>query len=383
MKFIALILCLLFINDSTAESTAPTCDKAKLKQQMQADIHQYNGLNVLVLSGEIKSDSANDVGPFIRNTQRYEEVWMCSGGGSVHGGIEIGKALNSVKATVRTPNNYLCASACTIAAMGGYARIIDPGARFVTHASSAFGSFGFEIEKEGVKYSHFSLFDCDKPEVAEFCGNLRAFIKTNKLSETYSCADPEDVRKAGANCAFFDTDGQGYRENVLVTNSLITLILKNDSTLTSMAIAIGMKSSVAGELDLLEYFQRMLLDGRRDLIDYHGYRQIRSNFRPKNIYSLPASDTYHRSLESDMDAMEKANNEIDAFAVWQTILTDRELSLKAQISQYIKSNNIGLGMAGEDALKIFDSMRTCQIQSSCRLESHTAKALGYDNLYDH
>ena len=150
-----------------------------------------------------------------------------------------------------------------------------------------------------------------------------------------------------------------------------------------MAIAIGMKSSVAGELDLLEYFQRMLLDGRRDLIDYHGYRQIRSNFRPKNIYSLPASDTYHRSLESDMDAMEKANNEIDAFAVWQTILTDRELSLKAQISQYIKSNNIGLGMAGEDALKIFDSMRTCQIQSSCRLESHTAKALGYDNLYDH
>lgn len=381
LTLVLLILGLLSVAPIASSSQA-VCDKPALRQMMQASFHRVNDTRVLLLAGVIGVDSGKDVRPFIRNTKAYEEVWMCSGGGRVSAGIEIGQALNAAKATVKTPNNFLCASACTIAAMGGYARIIEPEAQFVTHASSSAKSFGYEvINGKDIKFTFFEQYDCNVAWMAQQCDLLRTFFsKKESIIKKYTCTKIEDVLKINTKCYYFDFRNSQY--NLIRANSKFTSWLSVDPKLTYNAVAIKMRYKVSAEADLLAYFQTMLLDGRRDLINSSSYRKIKANFLPINIYAPEHQTSYKRDLKQDLELMQKAFTDLEqTFAIWQTVLTDTELSLKTQLSQYISANNIQLGPAGDDALKMYDAMRTCQIQSSCRLEPHTARALGYHNMY--
>ena len=164
----------------------------------------------------------------------------------------------------------------------------------------------------------------------------------------------------------------------------MTGYLSHAPKLARQAVHIEMRSSLASEVDLLAYFQTMLLDGKSNLLNHNAFWQIKNNFVPANIYDFTDSSLYSRNFQSDIEAMKKAaKNTNRTFAIWQTVLTDSELSLKAQISHYIKSNKLNLGPAGKEALRIYDAMRTCQIQSACRLEPHTANSLGYQNMYNY
>jgi hypothetical protein len=68
----------------------------------------------------------------------YHEVWLYSGGGNSNEGFEVGRVLRNHQATVRVPPNARCASACTVAFMGGFFRYIDveQGARYLVHSAS-------------------------------------------------------------------------------------------------------------------------------------------------------------------------------------------------------------------------------------------------------
>ena len=373
-----------------AEAAELSCSDAQMRQPMQASIHNHKGRKILLLAGEIEPDSGRRVAPYVSSSSSYQEVWMCSPGGAVHGGIEIGKVLNRAKATVRTPNGFSCISACTIAAMGGYARIIDPGASFIIHASSARSNFGFRLDTDaagnkGLKVSSFQDIYCDKNWNTRFCSIIRAEITANDFSK-HACSEPEMLRALDTTCSFFDTSGKNYRDDVIAANALFSRILSADPLLVSLTVTNEMRSDVEsdyGEIRLLKYFQEMLLDGQTGLIDENAYRALRTNFVPRNIYEMPPSHQYARNLNSDMQLFEAAQEFKEAFAVWQAILTDAELSLKAQLSEYIRSNNVNLGAAADAALEVYDAMRVCQIQSLCKLERHRAEALGYHNLYDY
>ena len=382
-KFVG-VIAILIGSISTTYASAPACSKAALGQSIRASIHNINNTNVLLIAGGIEADSGKKLAPYIFNKRAYQEVWLCSGGGAVKGGLAIGRALNRARATVKIPNNYFCASACTIAFMGGYARIIEPNARFVTHASSSAKSFGYKLVNGKTKYSYFASYDCDTSYISAYCSSLRTYLNKLGAYQKTACAKPSNLYQAGSQCIFFDTQGHQYRENMLLANSLLTVYLSHAPQLAQQAVHIDMRSSLTSEVDLLAYFQTMLLDGRRNLLNQNAYWQIKNNFVPTNIYNLTDSHLYARDFTSDLEAMKKAVANTDrTFAIWQTVLTDIELSLKAQISRYIKNNQLNLGPAGKEALKMYDAMRTCQIQSSCRLETHTANSLGYQNMYNY
>ena len=190
-KFI-IVIGVLIGSMPLAYAKPPACNNSLLSQPMQASIHNINNTDVLLLAGSIEADSDKKLTPYILNTRAYQEIWLCSGGGAVKGGLAIGRALNRAKATVRTPNNYFCASACTIAFMGGYARIIEPYARFVTHASSSAKSFGYKVLNGKTIYSYFASYDCDISYISSYCSALRTHL--NKVGAYQKQLVPNLVR---------------------------------------------------------------------------------------------------------------------------------------------------------------------------------------------
>ncbi len=83
--------------------------------------------------------------------QRFEEVWLFSGGGDLHTGVAIGQLMRAARLAVRIPSvqrvqqampwpspdsPVRCVSACTVAFMGGLFRLLDPGSTYEVHSAS-------------------------------------------------------------------------------------------------------------------------------------------------------------------------------------------------------------------------------------------------------
>ncbi|HUC18729.1 MAG TPA: hypothetical protein VMA37_13685 [Acetobacteraceae bacterium] len=66
-----------------------------------------------------------------------EEVILCSPGGSLEDGIDMGYVIRDRKLATRVPSGYFCISACNFVFMGGIIRTIDPGAHFMVHMFAA------------------------------------------------------------------------------------------------------------------------------------------------------------------------------------------------------------------------------------------------------
>jgi hypothetical protein len=69
-------------------------------------------------------------------TNRVAEVWLDTGGGHSIEGQRIGKVLREYRMAVRVPKGANCASACTVAFLGGVIRTVDEGAHYLVHARS-------------------------------------------------------------------------------------------------------------------------------------------------------------------------------------------------------------------------------------------------------
>jgi hypothetical protein len=87
----------------------------------------------------------------ILQQQRFEEVWLFSGGGDLHSGVAVGQLIRAARLAVRVPSvervraampwpgpstHVRCVSACTVAFMGGLFRFLDPGSTYEVHSAS-------------------------------------------------------------------------------------------------------------------------------------------------------------------------------------------------------------------------------------------------------
>jgi hypothetical protein len=130
---IALLLCF-----SAAESqvhnypclTAGSCLKIETIQS-----------NILHLSGDVGDRDSERVRKAL--TRRIAEVHLKSGGGVSAEGMKLGLLFREKNSFVRVASGENCASACTVAFLGGKIRKIDDDADFQVHIYSLF-SQGFD-----------------------------------------------------------------------------------------------------------------------------------------------------------------------------------------------------------------------------------------------
>lgn len=370
-----------------AAAQAPLCDdNAMFGGPMTATSHRVDNSTVLVLAGRVSSDktSLDRVLDKIKSVNSYSEVWMCSPGGDVFAGQKIGLELSRAKATVHIPKGYQCISACTIAMLGGYARIIDPGAKFTIHASSSFSGWGTrELGRnpvtDEVEYGWSSReFKCREAELAQICALIRADVYSNNLPQ---CSNWYDLYDTGKLCFFIDEKGIEAGDPITV-NSLYFIRASSDPALVEAITRYIAITETGYMADLVRYFQEMLLDRQTNWIKPEGYAAATSSFHVVPLYS-PSNHTIHaRDLQEDFTAFQTTSDPTATLALWQVILTDVELSTYVQFGEHLKSGQFDLGRAGQDAVKIFNAMLTCQIQSGCDLEPHEAAALGFNNMSD-
>ena len=343
-----------------------SCDsEAFSAAKLSARFVSVGQTKVLFLSGIIDGDAYSRVGSKIRQTGSYSEVWLCSPGGNVEAGKKIGRGFTSAKSTVRVPNGFRCVSACTIAHLGGYIRIIDKGANFVVHAMSAYLGNDF--------LEHPLVFDCRNVNERQVCASLSGLLENQNIQR---CGTVRDFNNSSHSCRFYsDTSNvalKGKSFEQLKANKTLLLQLTDKMT----------DEQIGATIDLLEYYQSSLLDGRTNYINRTGYYKLRNNFKPVPLYASHNPTSHGRSLDGDLRLMSSAQNASDRVVVWQMVFTDAELNVMQQLVEFIKRESVDLGPAGDAATMILSAMITCQIQSTCYLEPHQAEALGYHNFFD-
>lgn len=75
---------------------------------------------------------------------RFDEVWLNSVGGDSAEGPRIGAVLRRHGMSVRIRSGHVCASACTVAFLGGILRTVDEGGEYLVHARSGFSELSDE-----------------------------------------------------------------------------------------------------------------------------------------------------------------------------------------------------------------------------------------------
>lgn len=354
-----------------AEAQAPQCDNRTFSaHEMSATFHTVNGQSILLLSGTVDENAFSRVASSVRQSRSYTEIWLCSPGGSVSVGKELGRAFSIAHATVRVPDGFKCVSSCTIAHIGGYLRLIDPKATFVIHASSSYMDLG---------RSSLVILQCSGGRADRLCGAFLSDLENRRLGE---CPTREALENPNSDCFYLLAGGSRSNFRQLVLSARYLPYLSADETTLSSIVDRLTESHVEYVTDLLQYYQEMLLDRRTDRIKSAGYSALRTGLRPLPLYRTSQVGRHSRVLNEDVAALNAASHPADQLALWQIIFTDMELNVQRQIVDFVLSGQVDLGDAGRDAAAIFDGMITCQIQSLCFLEQHQAEALGFRNFFD-
>ena len=355
-------LCLSAFVQAVAE---PGCDEDTLQAEtMSAQLATYQGKRILILAGGVDPKAHQRVRGPIRRTGTYSEIWLCSGGGAVREGKKIGRELQRARAKVRIPDGYLCASSCTIMTLGGYLRIIEDGAEFIVHASSRVSRIA-----AGVRFE----VSCSNSRFEQACPILSQEFQAQGLSQ----CSVTDFRNASASCSFIaPEDNRGRRAYRMRTEQLTQW----RPSARTLQIVLDSHSTYAerGYLDLLQYYQEMLLDGQTALINRRAYNTLFDAYHSKSIQSR--GTTERLNLEVTASTLARTNNILEERVVWQEALTQTELTAQEQFIAYLRPHAEKLGPAGPEALNIYEATITCRIQASCYLAGHQAAVLGYHNF---
>ena len=367
-----LFIGVICLGAASAQTKAECDDAAYGASIMTASEHTHHDKRILMLSGEFDRGAHDRVEDDIRNTRRYDEVWMCSPGGNVEQGKRIGVELVKARATVRVPGNFRCVSSCTIAFLGGFIRIIEPEAKYLVHASS-----GFRV----TNINTVVPLNCATLESEQICKLLIALANSASLN----CRSVEDLQDPTVNCALYDETRFRGGKFIAFRLGLLDTLPINERLLRIVTDNLAAQQ-VGYTADLMMYYQQMLL-GRSKPGDLESrYAQIQNRFTPLSIYDPANYDptnfgTKARTLSNDIRQLNTAKKE-GRYQIWQSIFTNIELTVQRQFVEYIQDNKLSFGPASGDALKIMDAMLVCQIQSVCQLEVEHAKDLGIHNVFD-
>lgn len=344
-------------------------DKVFYADDMSPSPHDHYDKRILVLSGIFGDSAANNVRWSIRQTNSYDEVWLCSPGGSVKQGMDIGRELSAARATVRVPQGFRCVSACTIAFLGGFVRIIEPDSQYIVHASSAY----LDLDKDKLL-----LLKCGEPEASRVCSLFLNVFDTSKDR----CKSVDEIKDSNSHCLILDPEPDSATKSLIVIRQPALLLIPIDREVLTVFANQLVDDEVESSIELLRYYQEMLLSGNTAYIRNLAYRNLENQFRPKQLYDPANFGADARDLASDVSTINNSDTLTGKASVWHSILTDSELNVKRQLVKHIQSSDLSFGPAGLDAVKILEAMIVCQIQTYCRLQTSEAAALGIHNVFD-
>ena len=333
------------------------CTNERLKAPMRA----FNEGGALILTGSIKpigdAGSRHIIAAIRRG--RYNEIHLCSGGGAVSQGYAMGRAFAGRRAKVKVPNGFVCASACTIAFLGGYLRTIEEQAEFMVHASSAVSGWHPDDEKivSGKGWAGIMCQSSDSPATVTHA----------------ACRQIADAaRQSGAEVRFEFIDRNRQR-------SAVALPIKSfgDPLSAEFLRAYGeaqARDQIGYTVEMVQYYQTMLNDGRQQAAA--PYRDAVRAYRWQGVYGRGG----FRAGMRDSDRLARAGDKYARFVLWQQILTEIEVQQQHQVIRALRQSQASLGPGAREALAILDATITCRIQSACYLDQTAARQLGYHNF---
>jgi hypothetical protein len=339
-----------------------SCNNADLNQNLTATFEQQGATRVLALKGGIVDGSSKVVERALYSGRPFDQIWLCSGGGLVWEGQEIGKLFSRTKAWVRVPAGFVCASSCTIMTLGGYLRTIDEGASFVVHASSGVLEIGAERKFGG---------NCDESPIASACWEVASSLRASPLQE---CKEVPEFTDLSHPCVYI-VAGEPPRPSVYMIKAANFMKAAPDRNVLAAFAKFQLEDSVTSTIDLLKYYQRMLNDGNEYAVNTAAY----STAQQERAGIADIYESGVRNISQDLASIAAAAPDQRA-VIWQELITQIELYGRRGVYASLEPRSAGLGRGGKAALKLLDAMTRCRIQSACFLDTNTVAELGYSNF---
>ncbi|MDT0594953.1 hypothetical protein [Glaciecola petra] len=137
-------------SDAVRKKVQAQKDRAAVTKKDCMQIRTFG--SYLTIEGTVAPDDAVRIRRAIKQAGSAVEVRLNSGGGDSAEGMKIGLEFRASNLLIRIANRSSCASACTVAFMGGNLRTIDDGAGFQVHIYSGF--------RDG--FNHFNNYDFNR-----------------------------------------------------------------------------------------------------------------------------------------------------------------------------------------------------------------------------
>jgi hypothetical protein len=138
---------------------------------------------ILMVTGDFKMNDDKDFATVLDNAGQFDEVWFSSPGGKVDASFKIGRLLRRKGMMTRIPAGASCASACSIAFIGGVVRSVDRGGMFGVHMATLtrdperISRFIKEIEENGAKTAGKLLRDIEQSAAFTAAGLAKYLVE--------------------------------------------------------------------------------------------------------------------------------------------------------------------------------------------------------------
>lgn len=368
VAFALAVICAFPAAPANAQSSI--CTVEGRKGPMRATSLTLNESRVLLLMGgfrEIGSDDSkygthSDVQSAIRRTNSYDEIWLCSGGGSVQEGYKVGRTLNSVRAKVRVPDGFSCVSSCTNAFLGGYLRTIDRQGAFGIHSSSVVSSLSADRP---------FIIECSEVPAA-VCQSVVPVVQKYK---EFHCSDVNEFEKSGPCISIIVGTSSRPRQIAVKLEWLMKIELQR-SALEAFVNNWG-QGQWKRYIEMIQYYQTMLVDGNTRMVKSGSYRRLLNNHSWPVVFGATGA---FRNAGVDVEELSSTMTEQGRLIKWQDLLTEIEIEQQEIFIDYVRQYQTDLGRGGKEALNILQATITCRIQSVCYPDRNTLARLGYHNF---
>jgi hypothetical protein len=109
------------------------CAGDKAPEQLNFSVVKTSQGKAFFAWGGIAAGDTQNFAQALDEAGPVQEVILCSPGGDLDEGLNIGYLVRERKLATRLPSWSYCASACNFIFMGGVIRTVDPGAQFLVH----------------------------------------------------------------------------------------------------------------------------------------------------------------------------------------------------------------------------------------------------------
>lgn len=378
-RLLGVILALMLLGALVSPAQAAfVCDPAARAKAMSAKLVGAGDARALVLAGGIRNEkspdsqqgSFADVQPALARGG-YAEVWLCSGGGSVQEGYKLGRYFARRRLKVRVPDGFMCASACTIATMGGYLRTIDTKANFIVHASSGVSGFSedatfyFECGEGASSVSVALRQDCN--DMAAALDNF----------EDDRCGAVSEFGRQPRTCRFMYRSSRAGVEELLIRGSMLYKVSHVPEFVEGFANSMA-RNELPRLIEMVQYYQLMLNDNNAGAIRGFAYQQAINNYDWHRISDRESH--LYGDLRRHQGRLAETAVDDERGVIWQDLLTDIEIGQQEAVVELLRENEADLGRGAKQALNIMDTMIICRIQSACYLDRNALARLGYHNF---